>query len=68
MRLPRRAARGRYLGERPELREQLFSAEFQAGWPEYVRHDPMAALYYVRALDRYLDFVLAAVDRESPTG
>src|SRR6266446_3162468 len=55
------------LAERPELRPQLFSAEFAAAVPEFLRHDPTAALYYERAnLDRYLDFVLAAVDREQP--
>ncbi len=55
------------LTERPELRPQLFSAEFAAAVPEFLRHDPTAALYYERAnLDRYLDFVLAAVDREQP--
>jgi GNAT superfamily N-acetyltransferase len=53
------------LRERPELREQMFSEEFQAGWPEFARHDPTASLYY-GALDRYLDFVLSAVDREEP--
>ena len=55
------------LRERPDLRGQLFSVEFQAGWPEFARHDPIAALYYgIGALDRYLDFVLAAVDRDQP--
>ena len=55
------------LRARPELREQLFSAEFQAGWPEFARRDPIASLYYGDgALDRYVDFVLAAVDREAP--
>ncbi len=55
------------LAERPDLRAQIFSAEFQAGWPEFARHDPTAALYYGSdALDRHLDFVLAAVDREEP--
>ena len=53
------------LRERPELRAQIFSDEFQAGWPEFARHDPIASLYY-GALDRYADFVLAAVDREAP--
>ena len=53
------------LRERPQLREQMFSAEFQVGWPEFARHDPIAALYY-GALDRYVDFVLAAVDRDEP--
>src|SRR5260370_5036933 len=51
--------------ERPELRAQLFSAEFAAAVPEFMRHDPAAALYYApSALDRYLDYALAAVDRD----
>jgi GNAT superfamily N-acetyltransferase len=55
------------LGERPELRPQLFSAEFAAAWPEFMRHDPIAALYFGgSALDRYVDFALAAVDRDEP--
>lgn len=55
------------LAERPELRAQLFSAEFGAAVPEFMRHDPTASLYYAdRALDRYLDFALAAVDRDAP--
>jgi GNAT superfamily N-acetyltransferase len=55
------------LRERPELRAQVFSAEFAAAVPEFMRHDPVAALYYAEnALDRYVDFVLAAVDREDP--
>jgi GNAT superfamily N-acetyltransferase len=55
------------LRERPELRPQAFSAEFAAAVPEFMRHDPVAALYYGdSALDRYVDFVLAAVDREEP--
>lgn len=55
------------LSNRPELRGQAFSAEFAAAVPEFMRHDPTAALYYAdRALDRYLDFVLVAVDRDDP--
>jgi GNAT superfamily N-acetyltransferase len=55
------------LAERPELRAQLFSAEFGAAVPEFMRHDPAAGLYYAdKALDRYLDFALAAVDRDAP--
>ena len=55
------------LAERPELRAQLFSAEFGAAVPEFMRHDPAAMLYYAdSALDRYLDFALAAVDRDAP--
>src|SRR5258708_22280391 len=55
------------LAERPDFRAQLFSAEFAAAVPEFLRHDLTAALYYGRRnLDRYLGFVLAAVDREQP--
>src|SRR5260221_2140005 len=55
------------LAERPELRAQLFSAEFAAAVPEFLRHDPTASLYYADgALDRYLDFALAAVDPAEP--
>lgn len=55
------------LAERPELREQLFSAEFAAAVPEFLRHDPASELYYAdSALDRHLDFALAAVDRDEP--
>jgi GNAT superfamily N-acetyltransferase len=55
------------LAERPELRSQLFSAEFAAAVPEFLRHDPTAGLYYDRGnLDRYLYYILAAVDREQP--
>jgi GNAT superfamily N-acetyltransferase len=55
------------LAERPDLRAQLFSAEFQAGLPEFMRHDPAAGLYFNDGnLDRYVDFALAAVDRERP--
>ena len=55
------------LTERPDLRAQLFSAEFQSGLPEFMRHDPAAALYYGDGnFDRYQDFSLAAVDRERP--
>jgi GNAT superfamily N-acetyltransferase len=55
------------LAERPKLRGQVFSAEFAAAVPEFMRHDPTAALYYQRGyLDHYLDFVLVAVDRDGP--
>src|SRR5260370_376978 len=55
------------LVERPELRAQLFSAEFAAAVPEFLRHDPTASLYYAEgALDRYLAFSLAPADRDQP--
>ena len=53
------------LNERPELRGQAFSAEFAAAVPEFMRHDAAVALYYAdSALDRYLDYVLVATDRD----
>jgi GNAT superfamily N-acetyltransferase len=55
------------LGERPDLRRSIFSADFAAAVPEFMRHDPTASLYYGRrTLDRYLDFVLAAVETDRP--
>ena len=55
------------LRERPELRPQLFSAAFAAAVPEFLLHDRTSVLYYgERALDRYIDFALAAVDRDQP--
>src|SRR5437763_7680019 len=55
------------LAERPDLRAQLFSAEIQSGLPEFMRHDPAAALYFNDGnLDRYVDFAFAGVDREHP--
>ena len=55
------------LTERPDLRAQLFSAEIQSGLPEFMRHDPAAALYFNDGnLDRYWDFAFAGVDREHP--
>src|SRR5205085_12616178 len=55
------------LRERPEFRPQAFSAEFAAAVPEFMRHDPTAVLFFgSKALDRYVDFVLTAVDRDDP--
>lgn len=51
------------LADRPELRAAIFADEIQlSAFPEFMRHDPVADLYYPpTALDRYLDFVLAAL-------
>jgi GNAT superfamily N-acetyltransferase len=55
------------LAQRPELRPRIFSAEFAAAVPEFMRHDPTAELYYASPhLDRYLGFALAALDRDEP--
>jgi GNAT superfamily N-acetyltransferase len=52
------------LAERPDLRGAIFADEIQLpAFPEFMRYDPVADLYYAPgALDRYLDFVLAALD------
>jgi GNAT superfamily N-acetyltransferase len=52
------------LRERPDLRSAIFADEIQQStFPEFMRHDPVADLYFARdALDRYLDFVLVGLD------
>ena len=52
------------LRERPDLRAAIFADEIQLpAFPEFMRHDPVADLYYApAALDRYLDFVLVGLD------
>src|ERR1041384_34226 len=52
------------LAERPDLRAAIFADAMQLSlWPEFMRHDPVADLYYAEsALDRYLDFVLVGLD------
>jgi hypothetical protein len=55
------------LAQRPELRPRIFSAEFAAAVPEFMRHDPTAELYYASPhFDRYLGFALAALNRDEP--
>lgn len=51
------------LRERPDLRTAIFADEMQLSlWPEFMRHDPAADLYFTEAaLDRYLDFVLVGL-------
>src|SRR3954466_10969631 len=52
------------LRERADLRAAIFADAMQlALWPEFMRHDPVAGLYFGdAALDRYLDFVLVGLD------
>ena len=53
--------------ERPELRAGVFEAEIQSAVPEFMRHDPAAALYYDDGnLDHYRDYGLVAVDPSEP--
>jgi hypothetical protein len=52
------------LAERPDLRAAIFADAMQGSlWPEFMRHDPVADLYFgSAALDRYLDFVLVGLE------
>jgi GNAT superfamily N-acetyltransferase len=53
--------------ERPELRAGVFEAEIQSAVPEFMRHDPAAALYYDDSnLERYCEYGLVAVDPAEP--
>ena len=50
------------LAERPDLVDEMWDME--TSWPEFMRHDPLGALYYGH-LDRFLDFTLVAQDAAS---
>jgi GNAT superfamily N-acetyltransferase len=53
--------------ERPDLLAKVFEAEIQSAVPEFMRHDPAAALYYGDGqLGHYLDYGLVAVDPAEP--
>jgi GNAT superfamily N-acetyltransferase len=53
--------------QRPDLLEKVFGPEIQSAVPEFMRHDPAAALYYgTGQLDRYREFGLVAVDPAEP--
>ena len=53
--------------ERPDLSARVFDAEIQSAVPEFMRHDPTAALYYGDGrLARYREFGLVAVDPAEP--
>jgi GNAT superfamily N-acetyltransferase len=50
------------LRERPDLRPLIFASELQSVWPEFMRHDAAANLYFAPSvLDRYLDYAFAGV-------
>jgi GNAT superfamily N-acetyltransferase len=56
------------LRARPDLRPQVFSDAIQASWPEFMRHDPVAELYYGdAALSTYLDTAFAIIDPADPS-
>ena len=53
--------------QRPDLRDKVFGPEIQSAVPEFMRHDPTAALYYGNGqLDLYQEFGLVAVDPAQP--
>jgi GNAT superfamily N-acetyltransferase len=53
--------------ERPDLLAKVFEPEIQSAVPEFMRHDPTAALYYGDGhLGRYLEYGLVAVDPAEP--
>jgi GNAT superfamily N-acetyltransferase len=50
------------LRERPDLRPLMFSSELDSVWPEFMRHDPVAHLYFAPSiLDLYLDYAFVGV-------
>src|ERR1700730_15295207 len=53
--------------QRPDLRGKVFGPEIHSFMPEFMRHDPAAALYYGDGqLDCYREFGLVAVDPAEP--
>jgi hypothetical protein len=50
------------LRERPDVRPLIFSSDLQSVWPEFMRHDAAAQLYFALSMfDRYLDYAFAGV-------
>lgn len=50
------------LRERPDLRPLVFASDLQSVWPEFMRHDAAAHLYFEPSrFDRYLDYAFAGV-------
>ena len=50
------------LRERPDLRPLIFASDLQSVWPEFMRHDAAADLYFAPSIfDRYLDYAFAGV-------
>jgi GNAT superfamily N-acetyltransferase len=57
------------LRERPDLRGAVFADAIQGVWPEFMRHDPTADLYFDSPhLDACLDTAFAVLDPERPDG
>jgi GNAT superfamily N-acetyltransferase len=52
------------LRERPDLRPLIFASDLESVWPEFMRHDAVAQLYFAPSiLDRYLDYAFVGVAR-----
>jgi hypothetical protein len=51
------------VAERPDLAPLL--ADFN-DWPQFMREDPVSALYYDDRVTAYPEFVLVAIDRDQP--
>ena len=50
------------LRERPDLRPRIFASDMQSVWPEFMRHDPTAHLYFAPSVfDLYLDYAFVGV-------
>jgi GNAT superfamily N-acetyltransferase len=50
------------LRQRPDLRPAVFASELDSVWPEFMRHDPVAHLYFAPSiLDQHLDYAFAGV-------
>lgn len=53
--------------QRPDLLGKVFGPEIQSALPEFMRHDPVGALYFGDGqLDRYREFGLVAFDASRP--
>jgi GNAT superfamily N-acetyltransferase len=53
------------LAERPDLAPML--DDFPDAWPEFMRNDPTANLYYGDEARAYAEYVLIAIDRDAPS-
>jgi len=54
------------LRERPDLRPAIFLPDLQFVWPEFMRHDATATLYFAPSqFEAYLDYAFAGSRRES---
>ena len=53
--------------QRPDLLGKVFGPEIQSAVPEFMRHDPVGALYYRNGqIEHYSEFGLVAVDPAEP--